>query len=279
LVAIQQVCNKQGINKNFLLSVITSRQQPIRVLASSSDAFQSQQLQAGLKDVLKAVALIYTSATFDKYSQQDEDSILQVMANFVISNYGSLGLDEIRTAFEMAAAKKTKADLRAWNGKFTIDLLGGVLDAYLNHTNRLIQEFDRHKAALPPKNYEREIKQKNEETKKQVIAAYLELKKEYADSLEIDKSKIFYHWGEILVKAGYITFTKEEKIEIYKEARVLTAQALKREMITTNNSTKKRELKQIIDARGPDASMKFTDKVKAEYSKLVVIKSIINSSD
>lgn len=65
---------------------------------------------------------------------------------FILSQFSHLGLTEIREAFRLAAAGKIEADLNAFYGLFTIQLLGKVLSAYDDYRTAIFREV-RAKAA------------------------------------------------------------------------------------------------------------------------------------
>jgi len=59
---------------------------------------------------------------------------------FITDQFGHLNLTEIREAFRLAAAKKIEADLSAFYGLFTIQLLGKVLAAYDDYRTAIFRE-------------------------------------------------------------------------------------------------------------------------------------------
>lgn len=266
-----------GIAKGKVQKLIENRQNPIRSLATTGDPIEETRRDAQIINALHAIAEIYTSADFSKMNEEDAAFALEEMKNFVLDNYSGLSIPELREAFSLAASKKINADLRAWNGKFTVSMLGAVLSSYQVWSNKIVAEYQDGLKKLSRKPSEEERREKNEETKKAVISAYLKLVEQYKNDLEIDDTKIFLHWGKILVEAGYISFSLEVKRQILKEARLLVEAEIREELTNTQRPTRARELRQLIRLLSEGGeSKKFKNRVENKYSILIVKKSIIN---
>lgn len=280
MVSLEQVTYLTGISTDRVKRIVEFRQEPIRAIVKTGNSLELIRQESNIINALHAIAEIYTSADFSKLTEEDAKFTLNEMKNFVVEHYSMLSINELREAFSLAASGKIKADLRAWNGKFTISMIGDVLSAYLSFSNNLIYQYDKQNTLLLSRNKEAENKAKNEQARQEVIQAYLELKEQYKEDLEIDEKKIFFHWGKILVEAGYINFEKDEKLEIYKEAETLVKKDLNKELADNQQPTKKRELRkliEIINSKDQENPKNFKNKVHAKYSILIVKKSIIDS--
>lgn len=260
-----------------MTSIVTARQEPIREILKRGDQ-EIGMLSVSLMNILDAIAEMYTSADYSRYSPEDRKIVFSEMSRFVIDRFPMLGLLEIRDAFSLAASGKINADLRAWHGKFTIAMLGGVLGPYKAYSKRVLFEYDKGCELILGETDEKQLQKKNEKAKQEVISAYLKLKETYQEDLEIDESKIFVHWGRILVEAGYIDFTADQKKEIYSEAKALVKEDATKAFAASTRPHERRELRsliEVIDSNTGDFT-DFKNKADAKYAILIVKKSIIN---
>lgn len=279
LGSLERVSKLTGVSKVSVSDIVVARQRPMRDILKSGGQ-ESDRLKFTVINTLDAIAEMYTSANYSNYAPSDKEAVFNEMMNFVLDRFSMLGVAEIRKAFSFAASGKINADLRAWHGKFTIAMLGGVLSAYKEYSKTIVFEYDKGCAALLGESSESEVAEKNKKARKEVIAAYLNLKETYRQDLEIDESKIFVHWGKILVDSGHINFTAEEKKEIYNEAKVLAREDIGRAMSESTRPNERRELRSLLDIIDQDGvnSPKFKNKATAKYAVLLVKKSIINQA-
>ena len=279
MVSLEKTTSKVGLTTDRVRKIIESRQEPIRAIVKSGTAQEIIAQDCSIVNALHAIAEIYTSADFSRMTEEDAQFTLEEMKNFVIEHYSMLSVSELREAFSLAASKKIKGDLRAWNGKFTVSMVGEVLSSYLKYSNKVVQEYQDQQKLLSRAKTQDEKDERNEKTKKDVISTYLELKEQYKENLEIDEKKIFLHWGKILVESGYIKFDIEQKRDILKEAEELVKEEIKRELIASKDPNRRRDLIQVVkvlDDKSKKKPEKFKNRVESKYSTLIVKKSIIN---
>lgn len=225
----------------------------------------------------------YFGVNFSNPPTQDQKLTIQECANFIVDNFPMIGLKEPRLAFSLASAGKFKGlNLETYYGKLSVQFIGKILSAYREYRAAIIAKYEEEVTKEDKERKKLEQKDsKNTETKEQVIKAYNELKSSYAEDLELDESKIFYHWAKILVKEGIINFTPEEKLEIYKEAKELVLSEMKQQFGVSQDIFERRTLKGMIDSIvGSDLpeDQKFKNRAESKYSILLVIKSIINAN-
>jgi len=96
---------------------------------------------------LKLLAhLEYCAKTYCGAGSTSQD-VCTECADFAMTHYGHLGVDEIRQAFGLAAAGKLSAqndepvNIRAYHGAFTVLMLGDLLNAYDNYRRRLLPKI------------------------------------------------------------------------------------------------------------------------------------------
>lgn len=271
---------QSSTNKQTALRIIEARKTPIRSTLKLGNDYQKALLQVELMNSLDAIIDVYTNADFSKKTAADKELVFRAMTDFIFDKFPMLGVLEIKEAFALASAGHTDADLRTFHGKFTVSMLGSVLSSYLAYTKQLIFLYEKEKDSKEKEfKMKQEQEEKNLSAKKQVIESFLELKEAYKKVNEIDESKIFIHWGRILVDAGHIKFTEQEKKDIYQEAKELVKKDLASQLKESEKATERRELRSLIDIinSNPASSESFKAKCTAKYSLLVVKKAIINS--
>ena len=184
----------------------------IKVVATGLDLSISQwQDKKAIKTLIDTTiefcAENYTSAT-----NLNED-LLKECTLFVFTNFGFLGVEEIKEAFRSAAAGLTNVDLNTYYGKFNINILGKVLNEYKEYRKAIAKKIqDEHEAT----NAElRRAYWESEEGKSKIRSHFLNRVshlKRYPDAASAKD----YNYFE---KLGVLTFTKEEKWWFMEQAR------------------------------------------------------------
>ena len=276
----QSVSKKTAVGVSTVLDIIAARQNPIRSILKRNQAKELKFLEASILDILEAVTTMYTSVDYSKLSLESKEMVLKELMNAIFEDFPILGVWEIKKAFRLAAVGKIKADLRAFQGRFTVPMLGGILRAYIEYSNRVISEYKELEKIQNSRLSKMEQIEKNKQARRGVVDSFLKMKETYNQDMTIDEGLIKEFWGKILVEEGLITFSREAKKQIYQEAKELVKQDISREMAESENSFKRRELKQLLDMATSRLSFqdeKLTDRARVKYAKLIVKKSIINS--
>jgi hypothetical protein len=244
----------------------------------SGDSERIAICRAQIKQMIHTVVVLYTSANFDKQDKTTTDILMTESANFVLKNYPMFNPSEIKTAFEFASAKKTNADLSTYYGKFTIQMLGEVLNAYFRLRQNAIARIDKKVEIEHNRQRKEDADAKNKQTIQDVVDLYGALREQYQNTGEFDEQKIKSFQGKILVDAGLITFTRDEKIQIYNEAKdTVTKQIKTGVQDMTLKSTERRTLKSMLtDIVNGDEKDDFKSRVNSQYSILLIKKSIIS---
>lgn len=118
------------------------------------------------------------------------------------SKFSKLGYCEIPEAFSMAAAKLIDVDLTAYAGRFTVAMFGGVMAAYVEYRDKLLNTIQSGQTELENVARDAEVKIKSAE-----LAAHV--KKEF-ESLIFNNTRfesmeqIPGFWPRILVDAGLL---------------------------------------------------------------------------
>lgn len=274
---LHDVCNATSLKKSELSEIIRCKNNSIRKELQSEDSERIAICRAHVKQMIHTVVVLYTSANFDKQDKTTTDILMSESANFVLKNYPMLNPSEIKTAFEFAASHKTNADISTYYGKFTIQMLGDVLNAYFRFRQNAIARVDKKVEIEHNRQRKSDADAKNKQTIQDVIDLFGALKTEYQNSGEFNETKIKSFQGKILVDAGLITFTRQEKVEIYNEAKETVTKQIKTGVQDmTLKSTERRTLKSMLtDIVNGDEKDDFKSRVNSEYSILLIKKSII----
>lgn len=118
------------------------------------------------------------------------------------SRFAKVGWNEIPEAFSMAAAKLIDVDLTAYAGRFTVAMFGGVMAAYVEYRDKLLNTIQSGQTELENVARDAEVKIKSAE-----LAAHV--KKEF-ESLIFNNTRfetleqIPGFWPRILVDAGLL---------------------------------------------------------------------------
>ena len=274
---LQSVSGLISIKTETLMGILQARQSNMRTILQSNDNKLIEGLQVTVQQMIYSVAVLYTSVNFDKQAKRDIDILINESANFVIKNFPMLSVGEIKTAFEFAACHKIDANLSAWNGKLTIQMIGDVLSAYYQFRQNAIARYDNKVELILLRQKSADCDRRNEQAKQAVIDLFNDLKQTYQQTGEIDPDKIKPYQGKILVDAGLITFTTGEKVAIHKEAKKQAIKELKNDIQDINQKpVTRRTLKSMLSEIENGAEQDdFKSRVNSIYSVLLIKKSIL----
>lgn len=125
-------------------------------------------------------------------------------ARLLLQKFGGVGIDEVKEAFAMAAAKKfgEEIDLTSYKGVFTVAMFGDVMSEYVSYRNRVLAEMQRISEAEERERKEEIKRQKFEIVKKQVIEKFNAMR---FDNREISKvGDVPGWWAKVLKDHGLI---------------------------------------------------------------------------
>ncbi len=188
-----------------------------------------------------------------------------------------LSVTEIKQAFELSASGKIDANLSAYHGKFTIQMLGDVLQKYWIFRMNVLARYDSKLDNYHNQQRKKDADERNERAKQEVIDLFKKLKDTYQQTGEFDETQVKSFHGKIVSDAGLITFSKQEKLQIYAEAKNNVLKQIKTAVQDVNlKPTERRSLKSMLsDISAGQQSEDFKSKINAEYSVLLIIKEII----
>ena len=261
--------------------ILVGRQHSIRATIKNGGPQAKQEIETGLKLTLLFLANTYTGANFNNPPNQEQKLTIEVCVNFILDMFPMLGIKEIELAFSLAAAGKfEKVNLETYYGKFTVQFLGKVLKSYLKKRNNILATYEHQKELEENKKVKIDLEDRNANTSKHVFDQYEALKETFLETGDIEhlEKNVCSYWGKILVKAGVINFSQEQKQEIVKEAKEITQKEIRKELAQSKNTANQnRAIRTILnDLAEQRQNPSFDLKWKNTYSKLIIIKSIIN---
>lgn len=198
-------------------------------------------LNAGLKQKLRTIALMYLGAGTKNYSEADADFLLNACLSCVLDDFKSLSIDEIELAFKYAA----DTDFKAY-GALNVQLLSQVLTAYKTRRNALISAvIDEANKIQSNISHLQTVADKNH-------AAYVtELAEFRALQVENTKHARFHtcptHWVKKFVEDGVLVVQPDEKKHIFAEARAHLAYDLLNE---APNLAARKSLAKYLESKG-----------------------------
>lgn len=260
--------------------MLIGRRNNIRAIIKSESHKEINSLNLNLSKSILYLANNYTGAKFDNPLTEQQLETVKDCTRFVIEEFPMLSIDEIRKAFQMAAARKFQnVSLKAYFGLFNNEILGSVLAAYLVCRRAVIAQCDKIEAEIRRKEDRLLQLKRNDDTRSEIVEKYKAVKSKFEENGDIEELElsVYPFWGKILVEEGIITFTHKQKQQIVKEAKDLTRIDINKEIVNSNDARRRRSLKSILGeiSVGIDNDS-FESMWKVKYAKLVVIKSIIN---
>lgn len=140
--------NSKPLQRNFLPDVAAETSTDLTVIETIADGYSlSMRRDDPARFGLKLLAhLEYCAKTYCGAGGTDQN-VYTECADFAMTHYGHLGVDEIRQAFGLAAAGKLSTqndepvNIRAYHGAFTVLMLGDLLAAYDNYRRRLLPKI------------------------------------------------------------------------------------------------------------------------------------------
>ena len=213
--------------------------QPIR-------KFDRQMIAPVIAENIMICARLYCGM---KDSEIMKETVIEA-AKFTIQKFSHLGANEIKDAFQMAAANEFQdVNMTAYFGQMSIATLGDILDAYTKHRNKTIAKYLELKEDAQ-KQYEKEVqKEERNNAARQKIKLDIE-----AAIISIQQGIYFWqswhdvpvHYAEVAVAEGWVEVSAEFKKRVWEESKELA----KRELIETaqdhSNLLEARKAKQIL---------------------------------
>lgn len=175
-------------------------------------------LTSGLQTKLRQLSLIYLNAGTDKMSEEDSEVLLSACENLVLTKYAGFSVAELDAAFGHAAAN---AEFKAY-GSLNVQLLTTILNNYKAMRQKALLAILAEEEAMQKNiDFLNTVANKNDAAYEQAVAQLKALQAK--NSTHATFHSCPHHYVETFVSLGVISFTPEEKKEIYAEARAQAA--------------------------------------------------------
>lgn len=259
--------------------ILTGTNHSIRTGLAAADFEGERNIKNDISFTILFLANSYTGANLKNPPTQENLLVMRACCNFIIDRFPQLSIAELEQAFSLAAAGKFEGvNMETYFGKFTINILGNILKAYDKARNKVIIQNGKLLEQEIKKQERGKMEQLNEQVKKDVIKIFSDLKGLFLNEGIIpDLKDIRSYWAKILINAGVIKFTEDERKQIWAESKVLTEKQIKTQLHGgTGTVSNKQNLRAMLRAISDGAqSDDFNKTATANYSKLIIIKSII----
>ena len=239
--------------------------QPIR-------KFDRQMIAPVIAENIMICARLYCGM---KDSEIMKETVIEA-AKFTIQKFSHLGANEIKDAFQMAAANEFQdVNMTAYFGQMSIATLGDILDAYTKHRNKTIAKYLELKENAQ-KEYDKDVqREERNNAARQKIKLDIE-----AAIISIQQGIYFWqswqdvpvHYAEIAVSEGWVEVSAEFKKKVWEESKELA----KKELIETaqdhSNLLEARKAKQILMQNVE--SQIISEPAKRIYAKMLIFEYV-----
>lgn len=209
------------------------------------------------------------------------------MSSIIVNKYSTLSVKEIDKAFELAATGTLKVDTTSYYGRFNINAICSLLEAYKVYRSKVVAEV------------ERELEAQAEEERKKLVAAE---RNKLAIQSAIKQVNI---WLE-MASEGFLAFdnykeipaitveqayrnggfkSSEDKAALYEEAKVYAKRAIQKEKTEayTQNKGSLLAVKEVVKAIKEGGVVKGAEaKAKVIFFQLLLwnkLKELIKKSE
>jgi len=251
----------------------------IRTLKNSGDFEAIKNAKDALWAIVLGIANSYTAANFEQPISESKSIILDNCVELVFNHYAWISSNEIKLAFELAAAGKIEADLSTYYGKFSVDVLGRVLFEYRKFRNKVLTDVNNLSLIEKSRQEDVEKDKKNQETRGFVKQSYLDMLDVYRDFAILDAKKIKPFWAKILLDLGILQFSSEEKSHIWNVAKRMVAfEYLQKIKSTPSPEGRKKIYKALFDIKNKNINSEVDADFKSKYCVLLIVRQIKKST-
>jgi hypothetical protein len=244
--------------------------------------------KAGDADAVTAIQQIQTeirfcALTYTGVELVHNGSVAKECTNFVVKSkkLGVIRVPEIRNAFRMAAA----GELTGENGKvvevngygkFTAEILGKVLSAYLSYRAGAILEAEKELAKAEHAQREQREQAANEQAKTDVIKTFTGMLEfgfyfESPDAVKVQ----FVVLAKCLHDAGLIQHDKAEQ----NAAFVIAENEYKAKSVAGANAIERLNATKVLESLNKaDTVLEFDNRVRSLYIRRVIYKTLLDSA-
>jgi len=227
---------------------------------------------------LITAAIVECAKNYCGFTKQS-DSVFLECVNFLQAQFPKLDYREISVAFSMAAANIFECDLSAYNGVFTVNILGKVMSGYNAHMQKVVKDW---KEKNPEPEIERTksevdmLIEKSLEAEKQrfyEICDIVRNGKEFMDAHELAMK----YQASFLSENGFFEPFGLNRKELAREAFEATKKYYEYNAISQDKEVRynaRAILKEILDNGKPNDSSEFWRENRANYSRILYLEAV-----
>jgi len=227
---------------------------------------------------LITAAIVECAKNYCGFVKQN-DSVFSECVKFLQAHFPKLDYREISVAFSMGAANVFECDLSAYNGVFTVNILGKVMSGYNAHMQKTVKDWKE-------KNPEPEIERSKSEVDMLIEKSLQEEKQRFYEICEVVRNgKEFTEAHELAMKYqcfflsenGFFDHFGLDRKKIAKESFEQTKKYYELQSLSTNKEVRYRAraiLFDIRDGRMPKNESEFWRENRANYSKLLYLQAV-----
>ncbi len=207
----------------------------------------------------------------------NEDVLVESIA-FIYRNYNTIGVTEIKQAFELSATNKLNVNMTAYSGKFNISMLGDILSAYVLERNKVLNKLlDAHGKLSRGENIASEVEQKNILARQQIVQDYMtELQnvksgrpRRYETVYDIRS-----YWAKVLIEMEIIKLPEDTKKRLWQEAIDLVKKDINKTASDFTNIYEAKSARQFLNSIENNGVQTLKEKAEVMYGKLIIWESL-----
>lgn len=129
--------------------------------------FDRKKLEILAAGSIGEIAYSYCGADIEVSTPAIKECVL-----LLIEKFSGIGIDEVREAFKLAAAKQIDANLAAYSGQFTVKIFGEVMAAYIEYRRPIFAEIKKQMEVERMKRESEESEERNSKFRGDVVAMF-----------------------------------------------------------------------------------------------------------
>jgi hypothetical protein len=181
-------------------------------------AMISSTLESGLQKKLRQLSLAYLNASTEKLSKEDAEFLLTACEELITTRYAGFSIAELDAAFAHAAAN---AEFKAY-GVLNVQLLTSLLDNYKRARSAALVAILKEEEAIQKNiDFLNTVAEKNDAAYEEALAELKALQTGNCKHASFHSCP--HHYVRRFIENSIISFSSEDKKEIYSEARAQAA--------------------------------------------------------
>ena len=255
---------------------LTSTQMAIALRVASQKMEISDVVQFN-PDAITA-AIVECAKNYCGFVKQN-DSVFLECFKFLQAHFPKLDYREISVAFSMGAANIFECDLSAYNGVFTVNILGKVMSGYNAHMQKVTKDWKEKNPAPEIERNKSEVEmliEKSLQAEKQRFYEVCEIVKQGKEFTDAHELAMKYQ-ASFLSENGFFEQFGLNRKELAREAFETTKKYYEVQAISTNKEVRYKArviLKDIMDCSMPKEDSEFWRENRANYSRILYLKAV-----